>query len=306
MRSSVRIGFTLIELLVVIAIIGVLMGLLVPAVQRVRESASRVHCQNNLKQIGLAFHAYHERYRRFPSGFISKSSSTDGPSLGPGWGWAAQILPYVEQDALYSQISLTKDIADPANATVRQTSLPIFLCPSDRAPTPTFNVKSSSGGSLCDVAFANYVGMAGVNEITVYPDTSNAEPGVLLRNSRVRVTDIRDGSSNTLLATERCSAKSPQTTWTGAVTGASVPPINPSYDNEGPGILCLTNSGTAEDGRTPNNPFEHVEDASSVHPAGVNLLFADGSVRSILYGTDPAIWVAITTRSGGETVKLDF
>ena len=301
-----RPAFTLIELLVVIAIIGALIGMLVPAVQRVRESAARTQCQNNLKQIGLAFHGYHERFKRFPAGFTSRTSSTDGPSLGTGWGWGAMLLPHLEQDALYNQIALSKDIADPANATARQTSLSVYLCPSDRPATPTFSVKGTSGSSICDVAFGNYVGVAGVNEVSAYPDTSNGQPGTLLRNSKVRVTDIRDGSSNTLLVTERCNAKSPQTTWTGAVTGASVPPLNPSYDNEGPGILCLTNSGAISEGRTPDNPFEHVEDASSVHPGGVNLLFADGSVRSILYGVDPAIWVAITTRSGGEIMKLDF
>lgn len=306
MRSILRPAFTLIELLVVIAIIGALIALLLPAVQKVRESASRTQCQNNLKQIGLAFHGHHEQFKRFPAGFVSKATAIDGPSTGPGWGWAASLLPYLEQNTLYNQIALGKDIADSANATARQTSVPVFLCPSDRSPTPTFAVKSTSGSSICEVAFANYVGVAGVNEVTGYPDTSNGQPGVLLRNSKVRVIDIRDGSSNTLLTTERCSMKSPQTTWTGAVTGASVPPINPAYDNEGPGILCLTNSGSIAEGRTPNNPFEHVEDASSMHPTGVNLLFADGSVRSVVYGIDPAVWVAICTRSGSEIVKLDF
>ena len=231
--------------------------------------------------------------------------SVDGASLGPGWGWGAHLLPYLEQDALYHQISFSKDIADPVNATARRTSLAAFLCPSDRAAA-TLSIKDDSNNLLADVAFGNYVGMAGVNEVTVYPDTSNGQPGVLLRNSRVRVVDILDGTSNTVMIGERCSAKSPQTTWAGAVTKASVPPLNPTYDNEGPGILCLTNSGTIADGRTPNNPLEHVEDSSSMHPAGVNFLFADGSIRSILYGIDPAIWVGISTRSGGETVKLDF
>ena len=306
MRTSRRLAFTLIELLVVIAIIAILIALLVPAVQRVREAASRTQCQNNLKQIGVAMHNYHSHFKRFPTGFASKANTIDGPSLGPGWGWGAHLLPYLEQEALYQQINFSKDIADPMNAAARRSSLTAFLCPSDRPNALTVAINDDSSKFLADVAFGNYVGMAGVNEVTGYPDTSNGQPGVLLRNSRVRVADILDGSSNTLMVGERCSAKSPQTTWAGAITNASVPPLNPTYDKEGPGILCLTNSGSIADGRTPNNPFEHVEDSSSVHPAGVNFLFADGSVRSILYGIDPAIWVGITTRAGGETVKLDF
>lgn len=301
-----RTAFTLIELLVVIAIIAVLVGLLVPAVQKVRDSAARMQCSNNLKQIGTAFHNYHSHFKRFPTGFASKANAVDGPSLGPGWGWGAHLLPYLEQDALYAQIAFGKDISDPANSAARSTSVPVFLCPADRPTTASFTVKNAGGSAICDVAFANYVGMAGNNEVTGFPDTSNGKPGILLRNSRVRVLDITDGTSNTVLVGERCSIKSPQTTWVGAVTGASVAPLNPTYENEGPGILCLTNSGSAQDARTPNNPLEHVEDSSSLHAAGVNFLFGDGSVRSILYGLDPAIWAALATRAGGEQIGLDF
>jgi prepilin-type N-terminal cleavage/methylation domain-containing protein/prepilin-type processing-associated H-X9-DG protein len=301
-----RMGFTLIELLVVIAIIAILIGLLVPAVQKVREAAARVQCQNNLKQIGIGMHNYHGAWKRFPPGLTSQAATLDGPSLGPGWGWAAHLLPYLEQGNVQRQIDFSKDIADPANAQARVMSLPIFRCPSDAPLGDTFTVIDSAGAAICDVAFANYVAMAGVYEVTGFPDTSNGLPGVMLRNSRVRVIDITDGSSNTLFVGERASKRSPQTTWVGAVTGASVPPQNPAYDYEGPGILVLTNSGTIADGRVPNNPLDHVEDTNSMHMQGVNFLFGDGSVRIIQNTISPSVWVGITTRAGGEAVDIDF
>src|SRR5262245_18698038 len=127
MRAVPRRGFTLIELLVVIAIMAVLIGLLVPAVQKVREAAARVKCKNNLKQIGLALHNYHDSAGSFPPGYVS-AVGPNGPDddRGPGWGWAALILPYVEQDNLYRQIRLDLDVGHPANASARVTSLPIF------------------------------------------------------------------------------------------------------------------------------------------------------------------------------------
>jgi prepilin-type N-terminal cleavage/methylation domain-containing protein/prepilin-type processing-associated H-X9-DG protein len=307
MRYSRRSGFTLIELLVVIAIIAVLIALLVPAVQKVREAAARLQCKNNLKQLGLAFHSYHGVSKCFPAGFNSTTVSVDGPSLGPGWGWGTYLLPYLEQGNLLSQIDFTKDIAHASNAQARVTSLSVFRCPSDNPPGPTFTVKNIGGTAICDVAFANYVGMAGVYEVSGYPDTSNGSPGVLLRNSKVRVTDITDGSSNTLFVGERASRQSPMTTWVGAVTNASVPQTNnPALGLEAEGVLVLTNSGTIAEGRVPNNPLEHVEDTNSPHPGGVNWLFGDGTVRGISNTISPTAWIGLTTRAGGETVNLDF
>jgi prepilin-type N-terminal cleavage/methylation domain-containing protein/prepilin-type processing-associated H-X9-DG protein len=302
MRPPRRNAFTLIELLVVIAIIAILIGLLLPAVQKVREAAARLKCTNNLKQIGLAMHNYHGAVERFPPGFDSQAASLNGDGLGPGWGWVTHLLPYLEQDNLFKQITLNQDIAAPANAGVRERPLPLLLCPSDTAP-PTFVVSDEAGAPLTAVAFANYVAVGGTFEVSGFPDTGT---GTFYRNSRTRVADVSDGTSNTLFVTERAQKRSPQTTWVGAVTNAAVPPINPAFEFEGPPVLVLTNTGTAADGRTPNNALLHVEDANSRHTGGVNGLFGDGSVRFIRDSISPVTWEGIGTRAGGEVVSLDF
>jgi type II secretory pathway pseudopilin PulG len=288
-------AFTLVELLVVIANIGVLIALLLPAVQAAREAARRSQCKNNLKQIGLALHNYETARRAFPPGFVSHATETNGHGTGPGWGWGTQILPYLEESSL--RVDVTQSITDPIYDSLRQTSLPVFRCPSDPVTEPTFIVRDESGNELTEVAFANYVGVAGTFEVSEFPDTAT---GVLFRNHSVKFKDIIDGTSHTIMVSERGSRQSPQSTWVGAVTGASVPPINLGYENEGPPVLVLTNTGTAEDKRVPNNDLGHVEDSNSFHPQGVNLMLCDGSVQTINDDIDPAVWEALGTRAGDD------
>ncbi len=298
-RRNARAGFTLIELLVVIAIIAILIGLLLPAVQKVREAAARMKCSNNLKQIGLGMHNYESANQKFPPGFTSRPASLDGDGLGTGWGWAAYLLPQMEQDNLFRQINLANDILHPGLTAVRTTVLPGFRCPSD---TPingdTFQTVGPSG-PLGAVAFANYAACGGTFEVTGFPDTNT---GAFLRNSAYRFADMTDGTSNTLFVTERSSKRSPMTTWVGAVTGSINPPLDPAHDEEGPPTLCLFQTGETDEARTPNNPFNHVEDAGSQHTGGVNALFGDGSVRFVRNSINPFTWTGLGTRAGGEVL----
>ena len=289
-------GFTLVELLVVIAIIGVLIALLLPAIQAAREAARRTQCKNNLKQIGLALHNYESVHRALPPGFVSRTSDINGPGLGPGWGWGAHILAYLENSTL--NIDLRRDITDAIQAAVRTRPLPGFRCPSDDVDSPTFAVRDASENLLAEVAFANYVGVNGTLEVSAFPDTGT---GVLVRNRQIRISEITDGTSHTIMVSERGSRQSPQTTWTGAIPGAVVPPVNPAFENEGPPVLVLTNTGTAAEERVPNNNLDHVEDSNSEHPQGVHLLFGDGSVQPINNEIDPRAWVALGTRAGDES-----
>ena len=212
-----RRAFTLIEVLVVITIIGILIALLLPAVQAAREAARRLQCCNNLKQIGLALHGYHNRMNGFPPGYIT-TVAADNSDLGPGWAWAAFLLDDLEQGNLKRQIRFDLQLNDPANAQVRVMAVSVFVCPSE-VDTEAVSVVDSGGSPICKVAQGNYVAMNGVLGVSDHAFDNN---GAFLRNRSMRDADITDGLSNTLFVGERCSNMS-SATWTGAVTGGVVP-----------------------------------------------------------------------------------
>jgi prepilin-type N-terminal cleavage/methylation domain-containing protein len=297
-------AFTLIELLVVIVIIAILIALLLPGVQKVRESANRISCLNNLKQIGVALHNYHDRMRSFPPGYDDTPqwpgnvtpSNPAPPNQGPGWGWAAFLLADVEQDNLQRQIDFNLNVGDnsPAIASARSTFVKAFWCPSDRQ-VGKFTV-TDSGANSWVIAQASYVacnGNDGADDHTTPPHT-----GAFVRGDRFRIADITDGLSNTFFVGERVTTLA-VSTWAGAVTTAQVPFLRLPGNFGDCDALVLGHCGVA----LPNDPTVTDADAmASAHPAGVQFLFGDGSVHLITRNIDVSLYQALATRAGGEVV----
>jgi prepilin-type N-terminal cleavage/methylation domain-containing protein/prepilin-type processing-associated H-X9-DG protein len=303
-RSAGRPGFTLIELLVVIAIIGVLVALLLPAVQSAREAARRVQCVNNLKQIGLALHNYEGTHQTFPPGYVS-NFDVQGNDTGPGWGWATMLLPPFEQTPVFHAINFNLAIEDPANLTSRLPVVNNFLCPSDRVQPFWWAVSrdAATGAPLqyiCQVAPSNYVGMYGIGEPG--PDGE----GVFFRNSRIALRDITDGTSQTILVGER-SHRLGEATWVGSVTNALMYPT----DNDNIGRYVTETSsgmvlGHAGEGAGPGDPRSDVNQFYSLHAGrGVNFLFADGHVAFLKATMNYRTYLALATRAAGEVVSAD-
>jgi prepilin-type N-terminal cleavage/methylation domain-containing protein len=259
-------GFTLIELLVVIAIIAILVALLLPAVQQAREAARRTQCKNHLKQIGLALHNYHDTHRSMPSGWIAVSpfgypAAHDG---GSGLGWAAMILPYMDQDNVWRLINSNVSLANPLNAAVLKVQIPTYKCPSDPQPDFWAIKEEDSGAALANLPIANYIGVFGTEELHGCENSPGDAPvmrtgqcvgnGAFYHNSKVRMADITDGTSNTLLVGERITnAKLGwYSTWVG---------MFPEGEEAFQRIL-----GAAD--HPPNDSNRHFDDFSSNHTGG--------------------------------------
>jgi len=310
-----RTAFTLIELLVVIAIISMLLGLLLPAVQRVREAASRMQCQNHLKQLALALHNYHDRSGRFPPGYTSNSDSTDG--TGPGWGWAAHILPDLEQDNIHRGLDLSLPLTAPQHGSFIAQNLAIFRCPSDRRQEPIrLSEFAVIGGLLGDLGRSNYVGNYGntpfLGEASIVMNTHLAIDGisgrgVFYRNSKIRLLDIADGSSNTFAIGEK-SAKATLAAWAGIVPGARWESANDLANYGGipsnlPAAMVL---GHACRQHPPSAEAGVAEDFSALHPNGVNFGFLDGSVRAVRKSIDMRVYPFAASIADGLPITVDF
>ena len=304
-------GFTLIELLVVIAIIAVLIGLLLPAVQKVRDAAARLQCTNNLKQIGLAMMNYESTYRMFPAGYLDNmttnrpnSAATSNPDPITGWGWGALILPYLEQESLYKSININSIAMNNTSAAAiafRKTVIKGFLCTSDDSGLNTFTI-SGTGGNF-ELAKSSYAGINGQGELADFDSALGL--GMLLRGRGVSIAEVTDGLSNTLFVGERSSKSAKQAvgtlpgvcTWVGALPGGDL-------DGETPALYILGWTGDPSSPAKPNIPepdgFFHPESITSKHSGGVNFLFGDGSVRFITDSINGQTWVKLGTRQGGE------
>jgi prepilin-type processing-associated H-X9-DG protein len=292
----------MVELLVVIAIIGVLVGLLLPAVQKVRESANRTQCQNNLKQIGVAMHNYHDTQGAFPVGYLDPTPwpATGGapPDVGPGWGWCSFLMPFLEQLDLYKQINFKCDVSDSANVPVHGVFLKNLFCPSDGAPHMfTITDGGSNSWTMSQSSYVACNGNDGVDDFTTPPHT-----GAFLRATvGFRTPEIVDGLSNTFFVGERTGFLS-YSTWSGGPTGALNPFLMDPGNFGAEVTLLLCHAGPTG----PNSPGVFDADSTrSPHAQGVNFLFGDGSVHFIDNGIDIPVWMALATRAGDEIIRGD-
>lgn len=282
-------GFTLIELLVVIAIIAVLIALLLPGVQQAREAARRTQCRNNLKQIGLALHNYHDIYSVFPPGNALSSQSPDAgysvdlttANRAAGYGWATFILPQIDQTNLYNALNtgsleLCLLMQQASLRPLTQKTIPTYRCPSDIAPdTNTSRLFSNVIFGDTAVGTSNYVGVTGTrwSHGADWIKTGTDPYGIFWPASRVRAADITDGTSNTLMVGER-NWKNLAAVWIGTrnYTGNGDVGLR-QHTGLTNWKINLSNSTTATP--TSNRAFH------SNHTGGAHFVLADGSVRFI-------------------------
>ncbi len=303
-RACRRNAFTLVELLVVIAIIGILVAMLLPAVQAAREAARRMQCGNNLKQMGLAIHNYADSYRSFPSGFITNFPQDETVLERSNWGWGALILPYLELGTVKDQlnvgtVTLHANLATPVGLAVLQTPLTAFVCPSDTgAPLNNFDETqadspggsattyrryvTSNGSDKIFIAKSNYVGVACSSISTTPPVNTNRygpATGVLYQNSSVSFSEILDGTSNTLLVGERSYRSKNLNVGAGNALGFSAEVSG--YGSRNRSILGVLGIPYGGINFTTSARVHQTRGFHSQHPGGAQFVLCDGSARFV-------------------------
>jgi prepilin-type N-terminal cleavage/methylation domain-containing protein/prepilin-type processing-associated H-X9-DG protein len=307
-RSCPR-GFTLIELLVVIAIIAVLVALLLPAVQASREAARRLQCVNNLMQIGIALKNYENAFESLPSGVVNPTGPIVQAPIGYHYGWATQLLPYLDFKPVYRRLDFKVDLYQPQNGTARAVLLNVLICPSTNGPTrmARLGANPTIGG---DPALSSYAGCH--NDLETPIDVKNN--GVFFLNSRIRYEDIEDGASNTIFFGEK-GAEETEFGWASGTratlrnTGWAInrrlnttplPPGAPAVVEEDDGKSSVGVGKAAEDEK-----LRTVGGFSSRHPGGANFGFGDGSVRFLKNSISPHILHLLGNRSDGDLLSSE-
>ena len=278
-------GFTLVELLVVIAIIGILIALLMPAVQSTREVARRTSCLNNLSQLGLAVHNYEFHFETLPPGVTNPDGPIRNEPQGIHVSWIVKVLPYLEERALFDRFDQSAGAYDPKNAAARAAKIRVLMCPS--YPGEETNQAQTD-------ALTTYAGCYHDSEAPIDKDNS----GLLFLNSKIRYGDIYDGSTKTILIGEYL----PNEDALGWVSGTRATLRNPSSLDDGNPYHLQIPLGDEEQNGSFGAPIDplHVGGFGSSHAGGANLEFADGSARFLSYDTDPKLLRQLGNRADGE------